>query len=146
MFFTCEVTINKGRDALIKQWMDVDSFRFWQEGFQSFEMISGEYGREGAIANIWFRLKGKDMVLTETILVSDLPYEYGGRYDFNKMSNTMYSYFEELGPHQTKWTADIDFSETRGVLRWSVKLFPHVFRQQVQRRLEEFKEYAERYD
>lgn len=144
MKFKCQVDINKPLDKVVKLWQDPDNLKYWQEGFQRIEHLSGTAGQEGAQSRIYFQSGKRDMELLETIMKNDLPDEFVGKYEHTHMVNTMTNRFEKLTDHSTRYTADIHYTQFNGIMPKLMSfLFPGMFRKQVQKWLDKFKEFVE---
>ena len=84
------------------------------------------------------------MQLTETIQLTNLPYEHKVLIEHNHMHNTMHSKFTSIDANTTLWTAEIDYFQ---VNFWPAKvmmrLFPNMFKKQGQKWSNQFKDFAE---
>lgn len=143
MKFSCSVDINKPRAEVVALFDNPDHMQYWQDGFLRFERISGKHGEVGSKNKIVYDQKGKEMVLTETIKVYDLPREMTGIYEHKMMDNEMQNIFTELSPTQTRWVAHIHYYRVKGFLKIVAFLFPGMFKKQVQKWMDQFKAFAE---
>ncbi len=144
MRFTCTVNIAAPRENVVKLFQDVTTFKEWQEGFVSLEHLSGLAGTIGAKSKIVYK-NGKHVIeLTETITVNYLPNEKSALYEHKHMVNTMKNRFTPLGAGQTRYDAEIEYTQFVGfVPKMMALLMPGVFRRQVQKRLDRFKAFVE---
>lgn len=144
MQFECTVTINQPIDRVIEIFDCVENLKHWQDGFQSFEHLSGSPGEAGAKSKMVYQSGKHRIELVETLQVKNLPSEMVGHYEAKQMVNLMTNRFEALGDSQTKWTAQVEYLEFRGLMpKLMAKLFPGVFKKQVQKWLDQFKAFTE---
>lgn len=145
MKFTCITDINAPREKVIKLFDDPDNLKEWQDGFQSFEHISGEPGTPGAKSRLVYIMRGKPMELIETVLVRDLPYEFSGTYEHIHMTNTLKNYFEDLSDGRTRWRSECHYTQLNGfMIKLMARLFPFIFKKQVQKWNDQFRDFVER--
>jgi uncharacterized membrane protein len=144
MKFTSTVVIDAPREKVVELFQDVSKFKEWQEGFVSLEHLSGLAGTLGAKSKIVYK-SGKHVTeLTETIIVNYLPNEKSALYEHEHMVNTMKNRFKPLGAGQTRYDAEIEYTQFIGFMpRMMALLMPGVFRKQVQKRLDRFKTFVE---
>ncbi len=144
MKFNCSVVINRPREIVVRLFSDPENLRSYQEGFISKELISGDEGEKGAVSKMLYRQGKGQMELTETIVRNELPEVFEGWYHHKYMDNTMISRFTELNANQTRYDAEIEYTVFRGVIpKIMAWLFPGVFKKQVQKWLNNFKNFAE---
>lgn len=146
MKFTCSVTINLPRATVIKLFDNPENLKEWQDGFHSFQPLEGSAGEKGSVAEVTYLMgkSKKKMVITETVLKNNLPDEFIGHYHHEHMSNTMKNTFIDLG-QQTRYDAEVHYLEFKGFMVKTIAfLFPGMFKKQVQKWLNQFKEFAEK--
>lgn len=146
MKFTCSVDIDLPRDRVIELFDNEENLNKWQDGFVSFEHLEGEKGKVGAKSKMVYKMgkKGKTFDLIETILVSNFPEEFTGRYEHIHMSNTMQNKFTVLSENKTRWEANIDYIEMKSfMLKVMAFIMPGMFKKQTQKWLNQFKTFAE---
>ena len=145
MKFICTVTIQQPIEKVAELFADPAYLKEYQEGFEKKELVSGEAGQVGAISNLYYKTGKRTMELTETILVNNLPHEFMGQYHHKFTDNTMKSMFTALSENETKYDAEIHYTEFRGTPVKVIKFFFHkFFKKQVQKWLNNFKIFAER--
>jgi hypothetical protein len=128
--YTLEVEINCPRERVLELFDDPESMAKWQDGFESFEPLSGEPGQEGATARITY-LQGKRKIeLIETVSRRKFPEEFHGRYSWQGGSNTLENYFLELGPERTLWRSTCDYEFSSLLLKLIGLLMPGSFKKQ----------------
>ena len=140
MKFKCQVDIARDRATVIEFFDNPDNMQYWQDDFISFDHQDGEPGMPGATSII----KYKRVELLETILERNLPDAFHGSYEGSWGKNTMYNYFEELGPNQTRWRAEVEYvRKTALMMKLMATLFPSMFRKQTQKWMDQFKYFVE---
>jgi hypothetical protein len=145
MKFTCTVHINKPQQIVADFFANADYLGEYQEGFQRKELISGEPWQEGAVSMLYYQNGKRKMELKETVLVNDLPNKFLAEYFHTHTENTMKSIFTVLGPNETRYDAEIDYTKFKGVIvKIMVFLFPSFFKKQVQKWLTNFKHFVEK--
>lgn len=144
MKFTCQVDIDLPLEKVIPLWDSAENLKHWQDGFESYELLSGKMSEAGSVGKmIYKRGKGK-MILTETILENNLPRQFKGRYVHEKMTNTMNNRFETLSENKTRWIAELEYEKFNGLMmKIMAKLFAGKFKSQTQKWLDQFKVFAE---
>ncbi len=142
MKYTLEIEIAISREKMITLFDSVENLQHWQEGFVSFEHLSGPYGETGGVALLKYNNNGKVLELTETITGKNLPDGFSAIYEAPMVWNRQKNYFIEMGPDKTKWVADHDFKFT-SFMRIIGFLLPSVFKKQSYKFMEAFKAFAE---
>ncbi len=144
MKYTCTIIIDLPIAKVVALWKDENNFKHWQDGFESITLISGSPEQEGAQSKILLKNKGQAIELIETIIKSNLPVEKIGLYEHKHMTNTQSSRFESIDPNGTKYTSEVEYIQFNGILiKLIAKLFPSKFKQQSQKWMVQFKEFAE---
>ena len=134
MRFTCSVIIHRSRNVVVDLFQDPRYLEYWQDGFVSKEYHSGDPGRPGSKSLLTYKNRGRTLKLEETILINKLPDQLVGHYVAKPMTNTMKNEFSILGEHLTRWEAEVEYSEFRGLgPQFMAALFPGIFRKQVQK-------------
>jgi uncharacterized membrane protein len=141
MTFSCSVEINANIDKVQSIFLDSSTLKYYQDGFKSKTVISGNEGSKGAKSKLVY----EKLELIETILNNDLPNEFLGLYEHKHMTNTMKVSFTSIANNRTLYTTEIEYTKFNGVLiKIMAKLFPRMFKKQVQKWLNQFKQYVER--
>ena len=143
--FTCSVTINKPKKMVASLFADPAHLGQYQEGFIKKILISGTAGEEGAISDMYYKANRQEMIITETIMSQKLPDFFRGFYTHKHMDNFMVSRFKSIDEYQTLYEAQIEYIEIRAFIpKIMAKIFPSLFKNQVQKWLDNFKEFAEK--
>lgn len=144
MKFKCQVDINSPVDKVIELFDNPDNLKEWQDGFVSFEHLSGIEGQPGAKSKILYDAGKRRIELIETITVKNLPEEFSGTYEAKEMSNTMKNSFTSI-EGGTRYEAEIEYTRLNGfMVKVMAFLFPGMFKKQVQKWMNQFKEFAEK--
>ena len=117
----------------------------YQDGFIKKQLISGAEGQEMAISDMYYKMNRQEMVITETIMSNKLPDYFRGFYSHKHMDNFMISKFTSINENQTLYEAEVEYIEIRAFIpKLMAKLFPSMFKKQVQKWLDNFKEFVEK--
>jgi uncharacterized membrane protein len=144
MKFKCQVDIDLPREKVIELFDSVDNLKHWQDGFISFEHLTGEPGEVGSTARMMYEMNGRPMELIETVTVKNFPDEFSGTYVHKHMTNSMVNKFEWLASDKTRWTAEIEYTQLNGfMIKMMAFLMPGMFKKQTQKWLNQFKAFAE---
>ena len=140
MKFVCSININKPILEVVKYFEDPEALKQSQKGFIRMEHLSGNVGEAGAKSKLVY----KKFDLIETIIHNKLPDEFYAKYEHKSMINTMFSKFSKVNENETKLTTDIDYTEFKGfMINLIAKIFPRMFKKQVDKWLTNFKKYCE---
>jgi len=144
MKYTCSVEINLPINKTVELWENEKNFKEWQDGFESIELLSGTPNTNGAKSKII--LNGKRRIeLIETIVNSDLPNEKTAVYEHIHMTNTQTTRFEKTSEHKTRYISEVEYTKFNGfMIKLMAKFFPSEFKEQSQKWMNQFKEFAER--
>ncbi len=141
MKFTNTVIINRPIEEVFNLFKNPKYLGEYQNGFLKKELINGIEGEVGSVSRMYYK---NDMVITETILVSNFPEEFSGNYHHKHMDNTMKCNFVALSESSTKYDSEVEYTAFRGFLpKLLAFLFPNMFKKQVQKWMDNFKAFAE---
>ena len=145
MTFNSTVMIKQHKEMVAGYGAEPECLAEDQEGFQKKELVSGEAGKVNAISNLFYASGKRKMMLTETILVNNLPDEFMAQYHHKFTDNTMKSTFTSVDENQTKYDAEIHYTAFRGfMVKLMVFLAPKFFKKQVDKWLLNFKTFIEK--
>jgi len=142
MKYSNEVIINLPLNRVIELFDSEENLFKWQPELISFEHLSGEKGEVGAKSKLKYKMGKREVEMTETITVKDLPKEFSGTYEAKGVWNEVKNYFEALDEHSTRWYADCHF-EFSGFMKLIAFFMPGAFKKQSQKYLDQFKVFAE---
>lgn len=141
MHFHCQIDIKAPLGNVVDIFLNPDNLVHVQEGFVSKTLISGAEGKEGAVSKMVY----KKLELKETILKNNLPDEFLGLYEHKHTTNTMRVSFEALEDNLTRYHSEIEYTKLNGFLiNILAKLFPAMFKKQVEKWMLKFKTFAEK--
>lgn len=140
MRFTCSIVINKPLLEVAKHFEDPEALKQSQKGFKGVEHLSGVEGEAGAKSKLIYN----KFDLIETIIHNKLPDEFYAKYEHKSMTNTMLTTFSALNENETKLTTKIEYTVFKGfIIKLIAKVFPSMFKKQVNKWLVKFKAYTE---
>ena len=137
-----EVVIKLPRERVIELFDDEKNLFRWQPELMSFEHLSGQKGQPGARSLLKYKMGEREVEMTETITVRNLPDEFSGTYQAKGVWNEVVNRFEALDEHTTKWTSYSHF-KFRGFMKLMALFMPGVFKKQSQKYMDQFKAFAE---
>lgn len=144
MKFKCSVEIDLPMNRVVELFGNPDNLKEWQDGFISFEHISGNPGDIGAQSRMKYQIGKRQIELIETIIKNDLPYEFTGLYEAKEMTNTMKNTFHEISDRRTRYEASVEYTSMRGfMVRMMASLYPGMFKKQVQKWMNQFRDFCE---
>ncbi len=142
MKFSHELLINLPRAEMIPLMDSWENLYFWMEGLQSHEHLSGEAGKTGAVTKMMFKIRGRDVEMTETVIRHDFPDCFDADYRSPGIFSSVKNHFEIVNEKCTRWTQDCDFQCT-GFMRVILFLMPRAIRRQSHKPMQDFKKFAE---
>lgn len=143
MKYTCEITINKPLDVVVKLFDNPANLREWMQGLQRFETISGIPGQPGAKTRLLFQSGKRSFEMLETITVRNLPVEFTGVYETGNVVNISKNSFIPVSESVTKYVSEQEFT-LQGWMKLMGLLMPGAFKKQSMKYLKSFKGFVER--
>ena len=143
MNYQLDIVINKSLTDVIRLFEDPKNLGEWQEGFVNIEHLAGTPGENGAISRMVFDERNREIVMMETIIENSLPQRFAAQYEADGVHNININRFEPLGENQTRWMMDTTFTFS-GFMRLMALFMRGAFKQQTQKTMQAFKEFAER--
>lgn len=142
MKYTCEIEINLPRNRVIELFDSTENLYKWQSGLISFDHLEGEPGEVGAKSKLHYKMGKREIEMIETITHKNLPAEFHGTYEADKVWNEVKNYFHEMDENTTKWVTENEF-QCSGFMKIIAFLMPGSFRKETEKHLKRFKEFAE---
>lgn len=142
MKYSNEILINVPIDEVIRLFDNEENIFKWQPELISFEHVSGIKGEVGAKSKLLYRMGMREVEMTETITVKDLPKEFSGTYEANGVWNEVKNYFEKIDDHTTRWRSDCEFKFS-GFMKLIALFMPGSFKKQSFKYMKQFKAFAE---
>ena len=144
MKFEESIDINVPVDKVVALFNDPDRYKDWQNGFISYETISGKPRTAGAVSVVKYKNGRHNIELTETIRVMNPPAEITGLYEHKHGSNTMINTFTALPGDITRYTTAVGYMKPKGFLPTLMAfLMPGMMKKRNRQWLEQFKAFAE---
>lgn len=144
MKFSKSIEINAPIETVVEHYVNNDLRMKWDSMIVSKKHKAGIPLKPGAEAIILFKTPNGSDELFETILENNLPHSMKGLYQHKYMENTLLTTFESLYASGTKVTLDVDYFKThKFIVKAFMTLFPKQFRTQVEKTMNEFKNYLE---
>lgn len=143
MQYSVQVEINRPMSEVVTLFDNPNNYPSWMAGLLSIKVIEGKVGQIGTKSLFRFKMGNKEMEMTETVLVKNLPNEYTVSYDANGVSNTVKNTFSELDPERTLYVTYSEFEFT-GFMKFIAFIMPGSFKKTSQKYLDDFKKFAER--
>ena len=140
MKYSCEVIIDKPIAEVIEKF-DRSDMSTWQPGFVSMELISGQEKAEGSKYVLKYKMKKREMELTETIVKFDLPREFTAIYESGKVWNENQNLFSEVDG-KTKYISNNEF-RLGGFMKFFGWIMPGMFKKQTLSYMNNFKRWVE---
>lgn len=141
MKYSNEIEINLPRKKVIELFDNPDNMAKWQEGFVSFEPLSGKPGKEGSTAKLKYKMGKREVEMVETITKRNLPDEFHGTYEAKNVYNEVNNIFIDQGD-STKWVSDNVF-QFSGFMKLFAFFMPGAFKKQSLKYMKDFKSFAE---
>jgi len=142
MKYTVEIEINKPVSRVIELFDSIDNMFKWMEGLEKFEPISGTPGQVGAKSKLTFKVKNRKMEMIEIITVKNLPKEFIGICEVKGARIIVKNFFHELHGNKTRYLAEQKF-QLKGFMRCIAFLMPGMFKKQLMKHLEAFRNFVE---
>ena len=138
------IEINAPRNKVIEYFSNPEYLKEYQDGFVSKELISGNFGQNGAVSKMLYQTGKRKMTLVETIINNDFPESFDAHYHHKFMDNTMKCYFQELDSSTTKYSYEVEYTRINWFLpKLMALLFPSIYRKQIEKWVRQFKHFVE---
>lgn len=145
MKFKCSVDINAPINRVVELFDNPDNLKEWQDGFVSFEPLSGTPGEPGAKSLLKYKHGKREMELIETITLRNLPEEFSGTYEHKHMDNSVKCSFISLSENETRWEYHVNYIKFKGFMpKLMAFLMPNLSKKYTQKWLDQFKAFVER--
>lgn len=143
MKYSNEIIIDLPREEVIQKFDNQDNAFKWMDGLQSWDMISGEQGEEGAKSKMVFKSRGRTMEMEEEITKKDLPDMINFVFTAKGVTNWNDNRFEPLDDNKTKWVQSNVF-KFKGMIKVMAFFMPGAFKKQSVKSMNDFKQFAEK--
>jgi hypothetical protein len=142
MKLTFETLINKNRD-LVWDCFDIpDNLPKWQSNLKSFQRKTGEPGQVGAVSDLIYEEDGKEITMTETITVRNIPDELEAIYETEGIRYITKNKFVKVDENTTNWIieSNVEFS---GKLKLFSSLISKYLKKRMNENVQGFKQLVE---
>ena len=143
MKYSTEIQVALSRTKFIEKWDSAENMKHWQKGLKAYKHLDGKPGREGSKMELKYQMGKRDLVMIETILKSNLPYEFHATYDAKGVHNIQKNFFKELDENNTLWVTESEFQFSGLFMKLMGLLMPGAFKKQTLEYLKSFKAFAE---
>ncbi len=133
-----ETVIDASLDTVWAAFDNPDNKVRWQQNLESFNHVSGEPGQPGAISELKFDEKGKEVVLREAITERREPDFLAGTYDSPMGKTLIVNHFEPINDHSTRWTAWCNFA-FKGLMKFMSLFISRIIRKRTETDMQRFK-------
>ncbi|MGB5237978.1 MAG: SRPBCC family protein [Flavobacteriaceae bacterium] len=143
MKYTTEITIDLPRSVFMDKFDHPDNMKHWQRGLKSYKYLFGEPGEEGSKMELKYQMGKRELVLIETIIKRNMPYEFHATYDAKGVHNIQKNYFKDIENNKTLWVSESEFQFSGIFMKLMGFFMPGAFKKQSCQYLEDFKAFAE---
>lgn len=142
MKYSTEIEIELPVARVVELFDNPENMKHWMEGLVSFEPLSGTPGEPGARSRLRFKMGRREIEMTETITVRNLPHEFSGAYEAQGVVNKSTHRFQPIGESKTRYVSEQEFNFT-GFMKLIAWLMPGAFKKQSLKYQQDFKRFAE---
>ena len=143
MKYTTEIIVNIPLDEFMTKFDNPENMKHWQKGLVSFSPLSGAQGQEGGKMELRYKMGKRELVLIETILRRNLPYEFHATYEAKGVHNIQKNYFKALDDNSSKWISETEFEFNGFMMKVMAFFMPGAFKKQSLQYMRDFKSFAE---
>lgn len=143
MKYSQQIEINLPRKKVIELFDNPENMKHWQPGLISFKLIKGDAGRPGAKMQLQYKMGRREIDMTETITVRNLPEQFSAIYEAKGVWNEVKNTFESSPEGTTIWKTENVF-KFKGFMKLMAAVMPGAFKKQSFKYLQYFKEFAEK--
>lgn len=140
------IDINKPVQEVVDFFASTDNQKKWQDGFIKKEQLKGNDRESGAEIKLYYQFGKRDMILTESVFVNNLPNSFESFYHHKHMDNTMKCSFTPLSDEKTRYQYEFEYTRISWVMpKLMAILFPGIYRKQGEKWIKQFKEAIEKH-
>ena len=143
MNYTTEISVDLPRDEFMEKFDDPENMKHWQKGLNSYKQLSGPPGQEGSKMELHFQMGKRELVMVETIIKNNLPYEFHATYDAKGAHNIQKNFFKDIDGNRTVWVSESEFQFSGLFMKLMALLMPSAFKKQTLQYMSDFKAFAE---
>lgn len=143
MKYTVSIDIHLPRDRVVLLFDDRANYKRWMPGLKALERVAGVPGEVGAVTRLTFDMGKRELVMTETIAVRQLPDSIELVYESPGSRNPSTHRFIAIGPELTRYEQDSAFETDKLMFKLMWLVMPGWFRKHTLMYMTKFKEFAE---
>ncbi|HYH45058.1 MAG TPA: SRPBCC family protein [Thermoanaerobaculia bacterium] len=117
MRFVRSITVHRPLPEVWAALTDPGFMPRWQPSLQTVEPLAGTPGQVGAVTRLVYHEAGREVVLTETVTVSEAPRELATRYKSSMVDSTLINRLTPLPEGGVRWDVACEF-QFHGMLRF----------------------------
>ncbi len=142
MTLTFETLINKNRDLVWDCFDNPDNLPKWQSKLVSYRNKTGDPGQVGAVSDFIYEEDGKEISMTETITIRNMPNEFSAIYETEGFRYITINKFVKVDEDTTNWIIEskLEFS---GKLKFFSSLIVKYLKKRMNENMQRFKQLAE---
>ena len=111
-----EVVIDADQKTVWRMFDNPDNLKKWQPTLKSVRTVSGEPGQPGAVSELVYEERGREIRMMEFLTERREPHFMAGTYASDHGKAIVVNQFEDVGDGRTRWTAWWNHT-SRGLLR-----------------------------
>ncbi|MCJ7468564.1 MAG: SRPBCC family protein [Maribacter sp.] len=144
MKYTTQSTVNLARDEFIKKLDDTENMKHWQPGLVGYSILSGKTIAAGARIKLRYKLGKRTMVLVETIIKRNLPFEFHASDETKGVHDIQKNYFKDIDGSTTEWISEYEFQVSGFKMKAIALQMPSAFKKQSLKYVQNYKAFAEK--
>ena len=137
-----EAVIDADRDFVWAAFDNPDNLSRWQPTLKSFTQISGDPGQPGAVSELVYEEKGKEVIQTETITERRRPDFLAGIYDNAWAKSLIVNHFEAIDDNTTRFVCYSNM-QFKGMMKIMSLFVAGSIRKRVEDYMDRFKLFVE---
>jgi len=142
MKYTLSNEINSALSHVAQKIIAPEGAKEWTEGLQNIEQVAGQFGEVGSKRKLHYLFNNKEMIITESILEQNLPYQIKFTYDSKMGRNIVELKFDQVSDNKVRQTSHTTM-ELKGMMKWIGFIVIPMFKNQSRKYMTAFKSYAE---
>ncbi|MGZ8538828.1 MAG: SRPBCC family protein [Flavisolibacter sp.] len=136
------ITINQPVEKVWQLFMNGDNLQYWLTGFVSAEPVSGNVGEPGSVSKLKFMERGKEMEVTETVLIAKPNQQYACIMKHESFETETDVRFISFG-QRTEMIQTVQFSPKGFFMKLLMPFLKGVMKKRTANELFSFKNFAE---
>tara|TARA_R110002012_G_scaffold73891_1_gene187856 strand:- start:461 stop:904 length:444 start_codon:yes stop_codon:yes gene_type:complete len=121
----------------------LENLKKWQDGLISAQVVSGNFGEQGAKTELKYDFGKRKITMIETILETEMPHHLIAEYRAPGVLNIQKNTFESTEDGKTVWRSESEFKFDGLGMKTLGLLMPGIFKKQSLKYMRDFKNFAE---